>query len=266
MVLFLAWRNGNEFVTRSPELHFSRVLSCVARRDYVAAREHALAAAAAAEDLQDCQAMLRAGDYLERFNEFGNAGRLMARGGRYVAQTEIPEWDGTHMPSATLLIEQRIRDIAAPIRMARLAGLALRYVGRCITLIDHRLVALYSRSFPRLEVVSKGTADADVACIADVVASFETLMQHLAPNAGTLAATFSPLRPNTQLVASFRERYRRAIPRLSVVGVSWVSTNRSKDLPPLKAWAQVSKECPRNSYLCNMETSRPTFSALKRPA
>ncbi len=103
------------------ERHFASVQGFVERCDWRAARRHAFAAVAAVETLNDVHAMLRAGHYLEKVNEFGIAGHLLAKGGRGIAQIIRTEWDGTDLPNGTLLIEQRIRDIGAPVRYARLS-------------------------------------------------------------------------------------------------------------------------------------------------
>jgi len=220
------------------------LLALVEQRDWRAARQHALEAAAVAEARNDVGDMLRAGDDLERFNEFAIAGRLLAKGGRVVARTVGLEWDGTYLPGKTLLIEQRIRHAGNLILTARLAGRAAEYAGRCIVLIDPRLVSLVARSFPALEVRPKGIDDEKVRAEADVVASFETLMQHLAPDAATLAGSFSRLRPDASLVRSFRERYRPDGSRLPVIGIAWASDNKDKDLPPLESWAPLLREIP----------------------
>ena len=224
--------------------HFARVRSFVERRDWHAARQHALAAAAAAEAMNDLDGMMRAGNDLERLNEFGIAGRLMAHVGRFVTPTVGNEWDGRDMPNGTLLIEQRIRDIGAPIRNARLVGLAASRASRCIVLINSRLVSLYRRSFPGLDIRATGIDDEKVRSEADAVASFETLMQHLTPDSATLAATFVPLRPDEDLALRFRERYWPTGSCLPVIGVSWASTNRAKDLPPIDCWAGLLRDVP----------------------
>lgn len=226
------------------ERHFASVLIFAARRDWRAARQHAFEAAAAAEAMNDADALLRAGHYLEKFNQFGIAGRVLAKGGRIIAQTVGPEWDGTELPSGTLLIEQRIRDIGAPLRHARLMGPAGRRANRCIALVDPRLVSLFSRTFPGLDVLTKGMDDEKVRGEADAVASFETLMQHLAPDGATLAATFSPLRPDANRLQGFRERYRPASSGLPVIGISWASTNQAKDFPSIECWARLLQEIP----------------------
>jgi hypothetical protein len=223
--------------------YFAQIFSFVERRDWPAARQTALAAAAAAEARKDVEGMLRAGDCLERFNEFRIAGRLMAQGGRAIAQTTGIEWDGSDV-TGTLLIEQRMRHVGAAIRQARLVGVAGRHAGRCIVLIDPRLVPLFARSFPGLDVRPEGIDDEKLRCEAEVVASLETLMQHLAPDAATLAADFSPLRPDPGRVLGFREQYRPADSSLPVIGISWASTNKAKDLPPLECWAQLLREVP----------------------
>jgi hypothetical protein len=224
--------------------HFASVLTFVERGDRSAARRHAFEAASVAEAKNDAVGMLRAGADLERFNEFGIAGRLLAQSGRIFAQTVGIEWDGSDLPTGTLLIEQRIRHIAAPLRIARLVGLAGKRAARCILLIDSRLVSLFSRTFPGLDIRAKGIDDEQARSEADVVASFETLMQHLAPDATTLAATFSTLRPDADLVHNLRKRYRPADSHLPVIGISWTSTNKEKDLPPLEGWAQFLREIP----------------------
>lgn len=226
------------------DTHFARVRSLIASRDWHAAHQHALAAAAAAEAMNDLDRMFRAGEYLERFNDFGIAGRLMAHAGRVVRQTTGTEWDGTEMPDGTLLIEQRIRDIGAAIRNARLVRMAGNRVRRCIVLINPRLLSLYRRSFPGLDIRAAGIDDETLRSEADVVASFETLMHHLTPDSATVAAGFSTLRPDADLVRRFRERYRPSGSGLPAIGISWASTNNAKDLPPLQFWAELIRDMP----------------------
>jgi len=232
------------FLSFGAAQHFARVLSFVESRDWHAARQHALAAAAAAEAMNDLEGMCRAGEALERFNEFGIAGRLLAHFGKVTTHRVGTEWNGTDMPSGTLLIEQRIRDIGASIRDARLVRIAGSRAGRCIVLINPRLVSLYRRSFPGIDIRATGIDDEKVRSEADAVASFETLMQHLTPDSATLAATFSPLRPDAALAHRFRERYRPAGSCLPAIGISWASTNKAKDLPPLDCWAELLRDMP----------------------
>jgi hypothetical protein len=220
------------------------LLNLVEQRDWLAARQFALEAAAVAEARNDVGGMLRAGDDLERFNEFAIAGRLLAKGGRVVAGTVGVEWDGTDLPGKTLLVEQRIRHVGNLIATARLAALTSKHVGRCIVLTDPRLVPLLVRSFPSLDIRAKGICDEAIRAEADVVASFESLMEHLVPDAATLAASFSPLRPDASLVRTFRERYRPAGSQEPVVGIAWASDNKGKDLPPLESWAPLLREVP----------------------
>jgi hypothetical protein len=241
------------------------LLSLVAQRDWLGARRYALEAAAVAEERNDVGDMLRAGDDLERFNEFAIAGRLLAKGGRVVARTTGVEWDGTDLPGKTLLVEQRIRHVGNLIGTARLAALASNHVGRCIVLTDPRLVPLLVRSFPGLDVRAKGIRDEEVRAEADVVASIETLMQHLIPDATTLAASFSPLRPDSRLVRIFRERYRPPGSHRPVVGIAWASDNQDKDLPPLQLWAQLLREIPARFISLqygDVETDLAHFRAL----
>jgi hypothetical protein len=224
----------------------AQLRSFVESGQWGSARQEALAAAAAAEALNDIDGMIVAGEALERFNEFGIAGRLLAQVGRVIAKTVGTEWDGSDMPAGTLLVEQRIRDIGSPVRNARLIRLAGTRAGRCIVLINPRLVSLYRRSFPGIDIRAKGTADDEARKEADAVASFETLTQYLTPDSATVAAGFSPLRPDSDLVSRFRERYKPHGSSQPAIGVSWSSTNQAKDSPPLACWGRLFQDLPAN--------------------
>lgn len=212
------------------------------QRDWQSARGYALVGASLAEALNDFEMMGWFGDHLERFNEFTVAGRLMAKAGRHYSNTCGMEWDGAFV-HGTLLIEQRLRHIGAPIRNARHVEAARKLATRCVAIIDDRLHSLYSRTFPGVEVHRASAANDEVRASADAVAGFETLLQHLAPTADAVERNFVPIRPDHKLITEFRDRY-RSKSGFPTIGVAWGSTNNSKELPPLSFWAELLRQLP----------------------
>lgn len=137
----------------------------------------------------------------------------------------LPDWDGVVREGQRLLVwgEQGVGDqviyaIMLPELMAR--GVALRFA------CDPRLVELFRRSFPMLDVVPAiegrlpeltKTADVQIG-LGDVGALLrQTLADFPPPRAY--------LRPDPDLVAEFRARYQSHGAKL-VVGLSWRSKNQ----------------------------------------
>ena len=188
-----------------------------------------------AERIGDFNGMFAAGTHLERFEDFSLAAHLLSVGGRLQVPSSLPEWDGSPLPGRTLLIIQRIRHIGSPIRLARFLPQAALRAGRCIVIAEPRLVSLFGRSFPQLEVrEDKGRGNAGGLPEADVIASHETLWLRLAGDGAALVQQFTPLRPDPALVELFRNKYGRGRP---LIGICWSSTNANKDLPGLADWA-----------------------------
>lgn len=222
----------------------ARFREAIGARDWEAARVRGFAAAEIAERRDDANAMLLLGDSLERLGEFGTANRLLAKGGRLTAGATGVEWDAAAAPGLTLLVEQRIRDIGAPIRQARLIGFAAERVGRCVVLCEPRLVPLLRRTFPTVEVRPRGFDDDAVRHEAQLVASYETLAWRLAGGPADMARRFRPLQPDRALTGALRERYLAATGGRPLIGISWGSANTAKDLPPLAPWAELIRSVP----------------------
>ena len=232
------------------------------QRDWLSARGYALAAASLAEALKDFEMMGYLGDHLERFNEFAVAGRLMAKAGRHYAGTLGTEWDGTFV-HGTLLIEQRIRHIGAPIRNARHVEAARKLATRCVVIINDRLHSLYSRTFSGVEVHRASEVDDKVRTSASAVAGFETLLQHLAPSAEAVERNFTPIRPNHKLVTEFRDQYSGGS-ESPIIGIAWGSTNNAKDLPPLSFWAKLLCQLPSRFVSLQYGDVREDIEHLKQ--
>ncbi len=212
---------------------------CIELGQWDAAIAHARTAGLEALDAGRMRIVLKAGDLLERLQDHALAARLLAAAGRMRHPSSLPEWDGSSLEGRTLLIVQRIRHIGAAIRLGQLIPLAARRASGCIVLAERRLVPLYRRSFPGVDVRERELDDNRAYAEADVIASFETLTQHLAPDEAARIAGFSAYRPVLDAVRDFRRKYGQdGRPR---VGISWHSTNENKDLPVLEDWAELMR-------------------------
>jgi hypothetical protein len=144
----------------------------------------------------------------------------------------LPEWDGADLSDRNLLVVSRNQHAGAVLRLGRLLPLAARRARRCIALVEARLVPLFRRSFPGIDVRDAGQAEAYVD--ADVIASYETLIEHVGLTEDGRVVPLAPLQPDADQVAGFRNSYRDGKP---LIGICWHSTNDQKDLANLENWA-----------------------------
>jgi hypothetical protein len=127
-------------------------------------------------------------------------------------------------------------------RLGRLIPLAARRAGRCTVFAERRLVPLFRRSFPNVEVRESTLDGMDAGDETDVVASYETLRRHLAAGDAVRADELAPLRPDSATVAEFQRKYGQG--HRPLVGICWASTNKNKDLPDLEDWAAFLRNVP----------------------
>ncbi|MCF6099452.1 hypothetical protein [Mesorhizobium muleiense] len=219
-------RHADESVKR----HASLMAQSVERRDWQAAREHALALGLLGEQLGDRGLVKKAGRGLRRLRGGNRAWQLIASSKQVPGR---PEWDGSDLAGRRLAVERREGDLAIFLQFASLLGPVVAAADRCTVLIEPRLAPLYRRTYPALDV--RPEAEAAAAVDADVFACFETLARHFWPDEPTARAPFVPLEPDRRLVAELRGAYLDHGPG-PLIGFAWGSLNKSKDLPVLDDW------------------------------
>ncbi len=177
----------------------------------------------------------RIGALLERLRDHRFSAHLLSVSMRRLEPpSALPEWDGSDLGTRTLLVQSRTKHVGAEIRYSRLVAAAARRARRCIVLVEPRLVPLFRRSFPQVDVLTSGLDNAEAYGRADVVASYETLIELIGVNGDGTIVELPPLIPDPKRVALFRSQYRRHSP---IIGICWYSTNDKKDLPRLDDWA-----------------------------
>jgi hypothetical protein len=229
--------------------------------DWEAALTEARAAVAEAERGQDVQGMLTAGGYLERLLDHAGSARIAAIAGRLRSPSTLPEWDGTAQPDKTLLVIRRIRHAGDQLRLARLIPMAARRVRHCIVLAEPRLVPLFRRSYPGVDVRSTATEQESTIAEADIVASYETLWEHLGSNEQSIVEGFTRLQPDPALVRQLRSKY--MVGGRPLVGISWKSTNENKDCPLIVDWAEMMKSMAADFVSLQYGDVRPDIDALR---
>jgi hypothetical protein len=233
----------------------------IERRDWPAARDHALALGGLGERLGDAGLVKKAGRALRRLHGGNRTWQLIAASKRVSGKAE---WDGSDLAGRTLLVDRRAGDLAIFFQFASLIGPAVAAADRCILFVEPRLASLYRRTYPKLDVRVEGEEDLD-AVGADAFSGFETLATHFWPDDPAARAPFIPLRPDPQLVAELRSRYLDRGPG-PLIGFAWGSLNKSKDLPALEDWRGLLGRLPGRLVSLQYGDVGPALLELERHA
>ena len=212
----------------------------VRRRDWHAVLKTTQEIVPLVEARRDAKLMEAMGKSLELLGEYGGAARLRMESRRIRKGSRPNEWNGEDISHRTLLVNLREttkQGMSTAIRAAGLVGQAARRAKRCIVIVEPRLVPLFRRTFPGVDVRAAGAGDDAVRVEADVVAGLHHLRAVLVTDAKAIAACFVPLRPDSELSRQFRTTYRSS-DRRPVIGISWASTAHTKEIPGLGDWAQ----------------------------
>lgn len=228
-------RHADESVKR----HASLMAQSVERRDWQAAREHALTLGLIGEQLGDRGLVKKAGRGLRRLRGGNRAWQLIASSKQVPGR---PEWDGSDLAGRRLAVERREGDLAIFLQFASLLGPVVAATNRCTVFVEPRLAPLYRRTYPALDV--RLEREGEVAAVdADIFACFETLARYFWPDEPTTRAPFIPLEPDRRLVAQLRSTYLDRGPG-PLIGFAWGSLNQSKDLPALDDWRALLGNLP----------------------
>ncbi|MDG4897523.1 hypothetical protein P9272_28680 [Mesorhizobium sp. WSM4976] len=231
----------------------------IERRDWPAARDHALAMGELGERSGDAGLVKKAGRALRRLHGGNRTWQLIAASKRVPGRAE---WDGSDLAGRTLLIDRRAGDLAIFFQFASLLGPAVAAADRCILFVEPRLASLYRRTYPKLDVRVEGEEDLD-AVRADVFSGFETLAAHFWPDDPAARVPFVPLQPDPRGVAELRAKYLDRGPG-PLIGFAWGSLNKSKDLPALEDWRSLLGRLPGQFVSLQYGDIGPALSELER--
>jgi hypothetical protein len=222
------------------EEYRKKLRACVSQRNWQSATEYALAIGEIAEARDDKILLRKAGRYLRLLGVEPRAWQLLSLAKCFDIQAE---WDGGDISSKTFLVERRSGDLGIYFEYASHLAQAVATARHCIALVEPRILPLYRRSFPRLDLRVEGIDDTASRGEADVSASFETLAWHFWVNEDQQRQRFTPLKADPALVEEFGANY-RASPSEPLIGFSWGSVNRGKELPRMSDWRELLVSLP----------------------
>lgn len=188
-------------------------------------------------ELQDGDRQRGISAFLERFRveEFSASRRLYPE-----PSLPLPVWDLSPAPDSTVVIwgEQGIGD---EIWFAQFLDDIRSRVGSVLLEVTAKLVPLFRRSFPWVDVLPRGDpAIESAAAGADLqlpMGHLIALCEEFPPRAGYLSA-------NQDLTAAFRRRYEVRFPGKRLIGISWRSVKPAAAMTrsfeaPLRDWGAV---------------------------
>ncbi|MDH3240352.1 MAG: hypothetical protein OEO83_06770 [Alphaproteobacteria bacterium] len=223
----------------APELarRHSAYSKAVARRDWrtaqAAARDLARSAVAH-HDRRVLQEMMHA---LERLDCYGDIAPVHRAWREALSDGPRKPWRGDDLAGKTLMIdftERHEKGLGVALSGASLAAKAAWRAARTIVVVEPRLVPLFRRSLPGVEVRDTATGDAEEI---DFIATRGDLIGDFLPKAAGDDPEFQPLAADREKTAVLRARYLAGSER-PLIGLFWRSSHFGKDLPGLDDWAR----------------------------
>ena len=218
----------------------------VERHDWPDAHRRLAPLAAAAERAGDTRLLAEMAFSAERLGEHELSTQWAMTNARLTGARAPTDWQGEDLRDATLLIrfmESEKQGLAVGLNMAGTVAEAARGAARTILVVERRLVPVFARTLPGVDVRAFPAEVQPTAGTRLVTANALTLKAVLGSSPPAVAARFLPLRADAAEAARLRAQYQagRALP---VVGLSWWSSHFGKDLPDIGLWAGLVRSTP----------------------
>jgi len=214
-----------------------REISTLAEQgDWHQATSSAIRWAERAEQSDDRALLERVGNDFRRLRRFEQSFALLTHCKRRMGQKE---WNGSDPMGKCLLIERRDGDLATFFIFLSTIDLGIARGIRCIVLVEDRLIPLFKRTFPQVDIRSETLERATSLADADFVTSFEAVAHFL----GWDGNQRRKLIPDPDEVTTLRRSYAASSDK-PLVGIAWGSVNINKDAPGIQDWLQFLDRVP----------------------
>ncbi len=197
--------------------------------------------AAAAEKARDTRLFREMAHAAGRLDEPELATQWAYANAKLLGNVKPMDWRGEDLTDATLVIrfmETEKQGLAIGLNLAGYVAEAAAKARHCFLVVEKRLVPIYARTLPAVEVLA---FPADVSAVTGnrlVTANALTLTAMLGTSPKEIGNRFLPLKADAAESAELRRGY-QAKRDLPLVGISWWSSHFGKDLPSIETWARL---------------------------
>jgi hypothetical protein len=217
-------------------LEYSTYRKMIGKRDWISARDRARLVAQLALATGDRRLILEMMQALERFDCFEESARLRMAWRQLLPNRPANQWHGESLSGKALLIDftdKVEQGLGLACRGISLVAKAAKQARRVYVVVEPRMVPIYQRSFPQLDILE--TRDGVAEDQIDFVAMMGNLVACFAPDENTPDPDFHPLHADLAKAADLRSQYQdgKSTP---LVGIFWFSSHHGKELPDLAEW------------------------------
>lgn len=220
---------------------FHRFNAAISRRDWRDAHRRLFGIASRAERAGDARLLLEMSFAAERLGEHEKSTEWAVAHARMTEKAEVTAWRGEDLNGATLVIrfiENEKQPKASGLGMAGYVAAAAATAARCVLILEERLVPLFARTLPRVEVLPF-PSEPDLTDSGRIVTANPLILKSVLDlHLGKMNECFLPLKADSAVSEEMRKRYLGGR-RLPVVGISWWSSHFGKDLPDIHQWARL---------------------------
>ncbi len=217
-------------------IRYAAYRRAIGRHDWTAAEGLAREVAELALGCRDRRLLQEMMHALQRFECFEDAARVHRAWREALADGPRNPWRGEDLAGRSLMIdltEKHEHGLGVALHGANFAAKAARRAARVIVVVEPRLVPLFRRSFPGLDIRDTRPAPEDEP--ADFIATLGDLTGAFVPQKGVPDPDFHPLVADPGRVAELRAKYLGG-EKMPLIGLFWYSSHHGKDIPALAEW------------------------------
>ena len=211
----------------------------VKRRQWLEVHRRLIPLAAAAENARDTRLLSEMAHAAGRLDKPELATQWAYANAQFLGNVKPTDWQGEDLSDATLVIyfkESEKQGLAIGLNMAGYVAEAAAKARHCVLVVEKRLVPIYARTLPKVEVRAFPANVSAETGTRLVTANALTLSAMLGTTPAEIESRFLPLQADPVESAKLRRGY-QAGRELPLVGVSWWSSHFGKDLPSIETWA-----------------------------
>jgi len=222
---------------------YAKYRRAVSQRDWATAKKLLVPLAGKAISSGDTRLVTELAHAAERLDEHELSTRWAYVNAGLMGNTRPTDWKGEDISDATLIVSFRESDrqgISIGLEMTGYVAAAARRSAHCILIVEKRLVPLFARSLPGVEVVAYPCQPQARGNTRLVTANALILKAVLGTLPVQVQAQTRPMLADAASCLSLRRQYQRGRD-LPLVGLAWWSSHYGKDLPAISHWAELAK-------------------------